>query len=497
MDFHDGNRQVDGWFNNTYTDDVPFGDLVPDVGYNNIVQAAVGVGKTSESSPTSAPALSEENKPQALHNKHDPKTPETAAEKQEYLHKLMAAFKNLKQCEAKETEVKFIKEASDDKVEAWCQRLLDSIIQRHKKASPFFAQKQRAGCEHSKEYAKFQARFAAVEETLKIEKRACYRFSTMSGKGWMDRLADDPVFERDAIVLNDNGNTFRGLRDQNVRGNNKVIFEYLQKLGDEGILAGDEYENILRLAKYNVAPAKSERKSRTNTASKRKRSHDQDTEIETGSSQLGSQLGRSRSVRKSDGAGLLDADIETSGSTAIPSKRMKFNNVDVGPSYYASNAHTKPHRAVQNFAKSARRPHSPSQHPMVRATAGSVALTPAHSLENIQAEHIMQRHPLPLAIGASSALMIQGQHKPSQKTESQYVSQSARNLGRQHSMSFHQYPQTFSAMERHNHDHRSHPSGLHEMQTATFSGPAQSPAFPSLEESDAPTFDEFDEFINY
>jgi hypothetical protein len=91
-------------------------------------------------------------------------------------------------------------------------------IRRHKKASPFFSQKQRAGCGHKKEYAKFEARFAAVEETLKVKKRACYRFLMMSSKRWMYRVTDDPIFERDVIVLHDNGNTFRGLRDQKVRG---------------------------------------------------------------------------------------------------------------------------------------------------------------------------------------------------------------------------------------------------------------------------------------
>jgi hypothetical protein len=51
--------------------------------------------------------------------------------------------------EAEDTEIEFIKEASNDKIEAWCQSLLDSIIHRQKKASPFFSQKQRAGCKQS------------------------------------------------------------------------------------------------------------------------------------------------------------------------------------------------------------------------------------------------------------------------------------------------------------------------------------------------------------
>ena len=75
----------------------------------------------------------------------------------------------------------------------------------------------------------------------------------------MDRVANDPIFERDVIVLNENGNIFRGLRDQKARGHNKPIFAYLQMLGGEGILAGNEYDNILRLTTYNVTRAKSER----------------------------------------------------------------------------------------------------------------------------------------------------------------------------------------------------------------------------------------------
>jgi hypothetical protein len=100
-------------------------------------------------------------------------------------------------------------------------------------------------------------------------------FLTMSSQRWMDRVTDDPIFERDVIVLNDNGNVFRGLRDQKVRGNNKLIFAYLQKLGGEGILAGAEYENILRLATYNVTPAKSERQRSIGTRNEYQRSSGQ------------------------------------------------------------------------------------------------------------------------------------------------------------------------------------------------------------------------------
>jgi hypothetical protein len=75
----------------------------------------------------------------------------------------------------------------------------------------------------------------------------------------MDRVTNDPIFERDVIVLNDNGNIFRGLRDQKARGHNKLIFAYLQMLDGEGILAGNEYENVLRLTTYNMTQAKSER----------------------------------------------------------------------------------------------------------------------------------------------------------------------------------------------------------------------------------------------
>jgi hypothetical protein len=362
---------------------------------------------------------------------------ESLFDKQGHVQELKAAFKNTEQCESKNADIKFIQGASDAQIEAWCKGLLECIIRRHKQGAPFFTRKERAACEHSEEYAQFEERFAAVKEILKTEKRACRRFSTMPGKGWAERLADDPVFERDSIMVNDTTNSSRGQRLQNVRDNSKDIFKYLEKLGKEGVLAGDEYRAILSLAKYNAAPAKIERQSGTTASSKRKFGHDLEATTASGGSYPDSRPARSRSARIGDDAGFSDADMEDIDTKITSSKRRKPKNDKLQP------------RTTQN---------------------------------------VFYQHP---------CLVPLQQYNQSQTNG---WKQSVANIeypDPQHMVFFPQQPSNISVPQLRNHGNHDLSGGFNNLYMPRSDVYEGSDIDPSTEGANAPDFDEFSEFINY
>ena len=439
-------------------------------------------------------------RPNQNDNAHDRSNFESLLDKQEYIQELKAAFKNLEDCKCTNAEVNFIKGATDAQFELWSGTLLESIVRRQAQGSSL-PRKDRRNCEHSDEYAQFDQRFAAVKKILKTEKRACRRFLTMPDKVWADRLADDPVFERDSIMVNDNINSSRGQRLQNVKDNSKDIFQYLEKLGKEGVLAGDEYRAILGLAKYNMAPAKVERQSSTKTLSKRKFGHHLDDTTASGGSEPETHLASSRSIRVGDGARFTDADqVEDIDSTITSMKRRKLNNEKILVIGQASDLNMAPAaqgEAIRKFSKSVCRPEDLVQnHAFSKAITGRPA-SAAYSTTNSRVNEMMQSS-MPQRVPNQMPFPgVQGQYNLSQHIGRKQNAGYVETPDRQSLVSFPQQPQNLPVLEQHNHGKRGFSGGvenLHMPRLAVYRG---SYHVPSTEATNATDSDEFSEFINY
>ena len=173
------------------------------------------------------------------------------AYKADRVHKLISAFKNISNSKGKDDDADWVKQQGDSKIRSWCEETVEAIIARQAGNKPLCPSlSKRAVRNQQPNYESLDARFQAVLDFLQTEKRACKRFQR--DLSWPKRLADDPVYERDEMVNNDEGNTARALRDKQKNQNNIAMLQ-----GWKDVLAGkkltrEEVETFVRLAEYNV-----------------------------------------------------------------------------------------------------------------------------------------------------------------------------------------------------------------------------------------------------
>ena len=189
--------------------------------------------------------------------------------KDESLDLLKAAFKNVTNCNGTKTEVTFVKGAKEGKIDSWCEQVYSCCLQRFQHGSSTLPTRtKRGGCGHSPEYVSCSDRVRAVARVLQSEKRACYHFRR--DLGWAQKLADDPVYERDNMHASDRGNHERTRRAQQSKANGHALVEEVQMLKDvlvadpenitvEMVLA--RLDRIEDLAVYVRDPPKAERQS--------------------------------------------------------------------------------------------------------------------------------------------------------------------------------------------------------------------------------------------
>jgi hypothetical protein len=142
--------------------------------------------------------------------------------------------------------------------------------------------RKRSNCKNSPEYETCTARVRAIANILTTDKRACVRFR--SELSWPQRLADDPIYERDTIHLNDNGNTDKARRVLQSKECGASTVKEVQALkqalvnGAEEVHMGmliNKLDSIETLAIYVEDPAAADRVAAGRTGKHRaKRSND-------------------------------------------------------------------------------------------------------------------------------------------------------------------------------------------------------------------------------
>lgn len=149
-------------------------------------------------------------------------------------------------------------------------------------------------------------------------------------------------FEHNSVSADEQIHTLTDCRVQTMRDVDKLIFGYLQKLGQQGVLAGDEYEVVLWFAKSKAAPEQNGLPSAPMPSLKRKHDSNFDASGSHFSSPLESLFGSARANRSDDGALSLDTAVDDTASMARAAKRQKQNETTVELlKSISSNSHTQ------------------------------------------------------------------------------------------------------------------------------------------------------------
>lgn len=188
-------------------------------------------------------------------------------DKQQCLDLLAASFKNLASCKGTAREVAFVKKTTDSNINKWCRELCEYSLQRaQNKSSTLPPRTKRGGCHNSPEYSTNSDRVRAIAGVLHCNKSACFRFN--GDDSWSHKLADDPMWQRDAICTNDKGNSDKSRRAQQSKDNATIIVQDLHDL--KQVLLGapsdvtvemllEKFDHIEKLAIYIQDPPKAER----------------------------------------------------------------------------------------------------------------------------------------------------------------------------------------------------------------------------------------------
>jgi hypothetical protein len=186
------------------------------------------------------------------------------------LNMLIAAFKNLKHSEGREDEVEWVQEQTEATINRWCHETLEAIITRQSSGTPLCPNlRKRTTIKTRPNYPTFIARLKAVYEVLKTEKRSCKRFQR--DHGWAKKLADDPVYEKAAIINNDNGNSARAMHERKKKENDVVMLEGWKRLLAGDVLTRAEVMHFVGLAEYNTEYGRKGRQMATSSKSRRGR----------------------------------------------------------------------------------------------------------------------------------------------------------------------------------------------------------------------------------